>query len=179
MSRPTLTLTELADAPELSVTIGGQLFHFSELPLERLARLQSYINRTVPDPWQHARERAAGLPDAVAAALLENARQESLRWPPQLGTAAGAVALLSTDAGQLEALHEALQVHQPGITRDDARAVFRLMRKDSAARMREARRAGRAYQGEGVARRIFAVAFGQDDPDLDDGQVDRDGVPKA
>ena len=179
MSRPTLTLTELADAPELSVEIGGHLLHFSELPLERLARLQAFIARTVPDPWRHAREKAAGLPDGVAAVLLENARQESLRWPPQLGTAAGAVALLSTDEGQMEALFEALQVHQPATTRDDARAVWKLMRKDSAARMRRARAEGRAYRGEGLARRIFAVAFGQDDPDLDDGEAGRDGVPKA
>ena len=177
--QPTLTLTELADAPELSVTIGGHLFHFSELRLEQLGRLQAFINRTVPDPWQHARSRVAGLPDGVAAAVLENARQESLRWPPQLGTGAGAVALLSTDEGQVLALHEALQVHQPAMTLDDARAVFKAMRKDTAAEMRKAKAEGRVYKGEGVARRIFAVAFGQDDPDADDGETDRDGIPKA
>lgn len=137
-----MDLTQLTGAPELTVTLGGRHYHFSELPLESLGRLQAYIRRTVPDPFEHARAKCKGLPESVQATLLENARRESLRWPPQLGTAEGAHALLDHEAGQVEAIHEGLQVHHAGASREEAVRVYRLIR------------------GEAMARRVFGVLFG-------------------
>jgi len=164
-----MTLTELTDQPLLAIVIGGRQYYFSELPIGQLSVLQTFLGRTVPHPIEAVKPYLAGLPDADRAALLEGARREARSWPPEVGTAAGAAALLGTEPGQVEALFCGLSIHHPEITRDGARAVYRALQRDSQREARAAKRAGRQYDGEGAARRIFAVLFGLDDPDTTDG----------
>ena len=38
-----MDLSQLDDRPELTVPIGGQDYHFSELPIAKLADLQAYL----------------------------------------------------------------------------------------------------------------------------------------
>ncbi len=163
-----MTLDQLTDLPQLELPIGGKLYRFSELPVEALGRLQAIIKRTVPHPVAALAGHLDGLAEADRQYVLEQARAESWRWPPVVGTAAGAAALLGTEEGQIEALYEGLQVHQPETSRAVAVRIFRLLRTDSAAAAKAAKAAGRKYDGEGPARRIFAALFGLDDPDLAD-----------
>ena len=89
-----------------------------------------------------------------------------------MGTSAGALALLSTEPGQIEALWRGLQLHQAETTRDQARALYRQLTREAAA---EARRNGPAADGEGTVRRIFSVLFGHGDP----ARSDSEPLPKA
>jgi hypothetical protein len=174
-----MKLTQLSDQPELTVEIGSQPYHFSELPIgtpERrgdppygLAALQRWITEHVPHPLDALRGHLDGLPPAVAASLAENARQESRHWPPQVGTAAGTAALLGTEPGQVEALYWGLQLHHPETTRDKARWVYRQLGRQALADAAVARRAGREYDGEGLVKRIFGVLFGL-------GELEDDGL---
>lgn len=165
-----LSLIELDDRPELTATIGGREYHFGELPLEQLARLDAFLRRTVPHPVQAIRPHLAGLPDADRQALLENARREARSWPPQAGTSAGMAAILSTEPGQLEALEAGLAVHHPGLSRADAARVYRQLQRDAMREAARRRRAGLADDGEGLVKRIFSVIFGYGDPALEDAE---------
>jgi hypothetical protein len=84
--RRRLDLTELTDEPELTVQIGGKTFHFSELPIGSLAKLQAWIKANVPDPLVTLRERLAGYPESVVAKLTADVRQETPNWPPIMGS---------------------------------------------------------------------------------------------
>lgn len=166
MSTKALSLAQLDDRPELTATIGGRPYHFSEVPIERLADLDAFIRRTVPHPIDALRPHLAGLAESDRAALLLAARAEARSWPPQAGTAAGMAALLSTEAGQLEALAAGLSVHHPEVTRDEARRIYRQLQREALREAARKRRAGQADDGEGLVRRIFSVIFGFGDPDL-------------
>lgn len=162
------TLDRLAGQPELSLEINGRRYHFSELPIESLARLQSWVKDHVPNPLEAVKPLLGGLPAEDRQYLLDQARRDALGWPPVIGTAAGAAALLSTEPGQIEALHVGLAVHQPETTPEEARRIFRVLSKDARKEAKRAKRDGRNYDGEGSARDIFAVLFGlaSDDEDL-------------
>lgn len=154
----------MTDEPELTVTIGGRPYQFSELPVAALGRLQTWLRANTPHPVDSLRGHLDGLPDHVAVAMGEAARKEAKSWPPQVGTAAGSVALLSTEPGQVETLYEGLCVHQV-TTRESAREVYRAIQKQAARDAKAALRAGRVYDGEGTVQRIFGVLFGLDDSD--------------
>lgn len=157
-----LDLTQLTDEPELIVQIGGRAYQFSELPIEALARLQSWLRANNPHPVDALRGHLEGLPDHVAIAMGEAARKEAKTWPPQVGTAAGSIALLSTEPGQIEVLYEGLCGHQ-ATTRESAHALYRVIQKQTAREAKAAKAAGLKYSGEGTITRIFGVLFGLDD----------------
>jgi hypothetical protein len=150
-------LAQLTDHPDLTIAIGGREYRFSELPVAQLGRLQAWVKDSSPHPVDEDRRY-----------LLDQARRDAQRWPPKVGTAEGAAALLGTEPGQIEALAAGLSVHHPELSRADAERVFRALRKDAAKEARRAQREGRKYDGEGAARRIFAVLFGLDDDEDDD-----------
>jgi hypothetical protein len=155
-----MDITQLADEPELVVTIAGREYRFSELTIAALARLQSWIRAHTVHPLDAIREHLGGLRDEERDKLLERARVEAAAWPPQLGTPAGALALLGTEAGQIEALFEALAVHQKELSYDDARRLYRRLKKDAKR------------TGETTVTRIFGIAFGVD---IDEANA----IPKA
>ncbi len=160
-----MSLETCTDSPELTVTIGGASYSFSELPIAQLAKLQTWIRAHVPHPLDTLKGHLDGLDPADRAALLEAARVEARGWPPQIGTAAGAAALLGSEPGQVEALAAGLSVHHADLSREHVGRIYRQLRKDAGREAKKARREGREYDGEGDVRRIFAVLFGLDDPD--------------
>jgi len=162
---PELTLDQLTDAPQLTVSIAGREYQFGELPLDALGRLQAWIKRAVPNPIDAVKPHLEGLSEADRRALLDRAYDDARSWPPILGTDAGAKALLSGEPGQVEAFHEGLKVHQPQVTRAEAGRLYKTLLRD-AARDRSAAR---------TAARIFAVLFGAPDPERPDGT----GLPKG
>ena len=153
-------MIELTDQPCLTIDIAGQTYRFSELPIEALGRLQAFIKAVVPHPVAALAGHLDGLDEADRRYLLEQARLEAKSWPPVIGTAEGSAVLLGSEAGQIETLYEGLRVHQPATTREFAKRIFRHLRKQSADDSLRAQRNGREYDGEGPARRIFAVLFG-------------------
>jgi hypothetical protein len=159
-----MDLSHLTDQPQLRLTICGRAYRFSELPLEALGRLQEWLKANHKHPLDDIKPHLSGLSDTDRAAVLEAARKEGRNWPPQIGTAAGSAALLSSEPGQVEAVYEGLLVHQPELSREAAARVYRQLRKEAGAAAKAAKRAGREYDGEGTAHRIFAVLFGLDDP---------------
>jgi len=163
---PELTLDQLTDAPQLTVSIGGRFYQFSELPLDALGRLQAWIKQAVPNPIDAVKPHLAGLNPEDRRALLDRAYDDALSWPPILGTAAGAKALLSGEPGQTEAFCEGLSIHQPQISRAEAVRLYKTLLRD-AARDRSAAR---------TAARIFAVLFGAPDPERAGGSGT--GLPK-
>lgn len=150
---PDLTLDQLTDAPQLIITIGDDAYMFSELPVAALGRLQAWIKQTVPHPIAALKPHLAGLDPEDRRVLLERAYDEALAWPPILGTPAGAQALLSNEAGQTEAFHEGLKVHQPETTRTQAARLYRALLRDADG------------SGGKKAARIFAILFGAPDPE--------------
>lgn len=164
-----LDLSGLLDSgPELVEVIGGMEFRFSELPLAALARLQSWIRANSPHPIDSLKPHLEGLPESDRQGLLEKARREAMDWPPQIGTPEGAMALLGTEAGQVEALWEGLRVHHESATRDDAWRIYRALKREVA---RDARRGGETSR----VKRIYATLFGTADAMDDDGH----GLPKG
>lgn len=174
-----MDLSQLTNQPERTVEIGGKPYQFGELPIDALGRLQAWIKAHVPHPLDAVKGHLDGLSEADRRYLLEQARQEARQWPPVIGTAAGAAALLSTEAGQLAAFAEGLRVHQPAATDKDAAALFKRLRTDAAKAAAAAAKAGRQYDGEGPARDIFAVLFGLDPRDHDDDDGDGENLPKS
>lgn len=157
-----MDLTKLTDRPELTVPIGGRDYDFSEIPIGKLSDLQDFIRKAVPHPLEALKGHLDGFSDRDRDRLLDEARAAGAKWPPQVGTAEGAAALLGTEAGQVEALRVGLSVHHPEMTADDAGRLFRQLRKETLRLARAARKAKRDYDGEGTVRRIFAVLFGLD-----------------
>jgi hypothetical protein len=156
-----LDLTELTDEPEFSATIGGKTYHFSELPIGSLAKLQSWIKANVPDPLVALRSRLEGYPESVVAQLTAEARRETPTWPPIVGSSEAAVALMSTQQGQVYSLWVGLLVHQPAATIEDADRVYRQLKK-----MRDGK----------LVKRIFRTIFGTAVSDRDEDE-DEDNSP--
>lgn len=161
-----MDLTKLTDRPELTVAIDGRDYHFSEVPIARLSDLQDYIRKAVPHPLEALKGHLDGFGDRDRDRLLDEARAAAAKWPPQAGTAEGAAALLSNEAGQRTALGVGLSVHHPETSAEDVDRLFRWLRKDTLRRAKAARKAGRKDDGEAVVGRIFAVIFGLD-PDAE------------
>jgi hypothetical protein len=145
-----MDLTQLTSQPELTVTIDDRQYHFSELPIDSLAALQSWIRERHPHPIDRLKPHLAGLSDDQQDKLLERARVDGLNWPPQVGTEQGAIVLLSTEAGQVFTMHQSLLVHQPTTTLAEARKFYRTLRKSGKTR------------GDITVTRIFGTAFALD-----------------
>lgn len=158
-----LDLTQLTDEPELTVTIGGRAYQFSELPLAALSRLQTWVRANVPHPLDSLRGHLEGLPEVGVVAAIEAARKEAKSWPPQVGTSAGSIALLSSEPGQIETLFEGLAVHDKSVTLEGAQRLYRQLQRQTAREAKATKAAGRKYEGEGTVHRIFGILFGIDD----------------
>jgi hypothetical protein len=128
-----MDLTKLVDGiPDLLERIGGVEVVFSEVPIEGLARLQAWIKANVPHPLEAIRDYLAKLPPGVASDLAEKARRDAMNWPPEIGTAEAAVALLGSTEGQVAAFLEGLLVHHPDATPSDARRLYNTLKREVA-----------------------------------------------
>ena len=124
------TLGQYSGQPEITVTIAGQEYGFSELLHASTERLQDWIRRNVPDPLESVKAGLEGLAPEDRQYLLNEARKERLEWPPDISTDKGRRVLLDNTAGQQEVFFEALQTHHPEMTRAGAFKVYRLMEKE-------------------------------------------------
>lgn len=159
-----MDLTELTDEPEFTTTIGGKTFHFSELPIAGMAKLQGWIKTNIPDPLVTVRDRLAGYPESVVAQVVSDARRETPLWPPMVGTSEAAVALMGTQAGQVYSLWVGLLVHQPTATIEDADRLYRILKK---------RRDGK------LVKRIFRTIFGTSVSERDEDEEGESPGPKG
>jgi hypothetical protein len=159
-----LDLTELTDEPEFTTTIGGKTYHFSEIPIGSLAKLQSWIKANVPDPLVTLRERLTGYPESVVAQLTADVRREAPNWPPIVGSSEAAVALMGTQQGQVYSLWVGLLVHQPGATIEDADRLYRALKR---------KRNGK------LVKRIFRTIFGTSISERDEDDEEESPDPKG
>src|SRR4051812_24819181 len=114
-----MDLAQITNQP-VEIEIAGRKFLFRELNFEALGRLQQWIKDHTPHPITSLMPFLKGVSAEHAATLLEGARRDALAWPPKIGTAAGAVALMETEEGQKATLLEALRAMQPGTTREES-----------------------------------------------------------
>jgi hypothetical protein len=162
-------LARLTNQPT-KVTIGGRKYGFSEIPLAGLGELQQWLKEHVPRPLDAIKGRLEGFNERERAELLRQAREEDKAWPPQMGSAAAAGVLLSSEAGQIQALWVALRVHQPETTLEQAHTVYRKLQREAAAVARKRR--GDGSDAEATATKVFSIAFGMDDEAEDDDPKD-------
>ena len=96
-----MSLAELTDQPELTVSIGGTEYHFSELTLECKGKLQAFIKSKVPHPVEAIKPHLEGLSQEDRRYLISQAREDAQSWPPDVESVKGKTALLGTDSWQL------------------------------------------------------------------------------
>lgn len=166
-----MDLDDLTNQPS-PIEIAGRTYLFSELPFESLGALQKWVKDNHPHPLRALRGQLDGFTDEEKAELLSQAREEAKHWPPVIGTARGAAALLRTESGQMQALWVALKVHQPDTSEAEARRLYKALEKEAATIARRNRKSG--GDAEAKVSRIFAVAFGLAQEDEGD-----DADPKA
>lgn len=157
------------DAAELIETIGGAQVRFSEITIGQDAQLQEWLTAHVPHPVEALKPRLEGLSADDRQYLLEQARQDARDWPPRVGTAAAAEALLGSPDGQVEALYQGLRVHYPDASREYAARLYRALKKESARSAAAAKRDGRTDDGQAKVQRIFACLFGMSSTEEDRG----------
>jgi hypothetical protein len=168
-----ISLSELTDGYTLSLCLEGQEYHFSELPIAALGRLQAFIERELPNPFDVIKTRLAGLEPEDRRYLLNEARKESVNWPPSIQSREGKTAILEFEPGQIEVLYECFQVHHPEMTRDRVKVLYYRLLKEVAFQSRRARKEGREYNGESDIQRIYAAGLALVLPE------DEVGLPKC
>jgi hypothetical protein len=159
-----LDLTELTEEPEFTTTIGGYTFHFSELPIAGMAKLQGWIKTNVPDPLVTLRERLQGYPDSVVAQVVSDARRETPHWPPIIGSPEAALIMMGTQQGQVYSFWIGLLVHHSDATIENAERIYRTLKK---------------ARNEKLVTRIFRIIFGRDVPERDEENAENSSGPKG
>lgn len=112
----------IATGAERTVLVSGVTYRVPKLTPAILGRINAWLKDQVPNPKDRARERMAGLPDAVALAIWRDAVEEAKDWPPTFGTPKGDAYLMQFD-GVTQILFVLLSVTVPGFTIDQARAI--------------------------------------------------------
>lgn len=149
----------------VSFEVDGVAFKVAEISLDSQARLQAWLRVNVPHPIAAVREHLKGLSPEQQSIVLEIATREALRWPPKIGTAEAARALLTDSRGQVAVFLEGLQAADATATSREAEWL--------AKRLNHTRNTK-------TSRRVLSVIFGTDYDD-DDDQVDGESAdgPKA
>ena len=128
-------LTQLSDeAPEITISVGGVSYGFSELPLDDMVKMQGWIEKTYLHPVQAIRPHLEGLLAEDRQYLLEQARKSAPMWPPEVGTSDASRLIMSSPTGQVEALYYGLNVHHPGTTKEAAERFYRAFRRETTRR---------------------------------------------
>lgn len=103
----------IATGAERTVLVSGVTYRVPKLTPAILGRINAWLKDQVPNPKDRARERMAGLPDAVALAIWRDAVEEAKDWPPTFGTPKGDAYLMQFD-GVTRVLYELLKITTPG-----------------------------------------------------------------
>ena len=145
-----MSLVKLAGLPQLTITVDGEPYRFSELTVGGWAALQAFIEARAARPFadldDHIGEVWPGFRDRLEMEL--NRRMES--HPPQVGSPAG-LQILDTYEGRIETLYRGLLVHQPTMPREYARRLY-----EGLKRLRD----------ESAVSRVFNVIFGSEAGDI-------------
>ena len=152
-----MELVEHADKPELTIRSGGKEYNCGAIWQKERAELDAWLMKRVPHPLDAIKNHLEGLPASVVTDLTRAARQDAKHWPPQVGTAEGTEALLSTPGGQIEMLRVALQKFHSGATEVDAERLFHAMNQESFYLKRQAKLEGRADDSALPAIRILCT----------------------
>lgn len=169
-------LAEHTGKPTLFIKSNGKEWGFSELSIEKLADIQSWMIKNVPHPITAIKPYLTGLEDQDRRYLLDQARKDAMLWPPDPRTSHGASLLVASEAGQIEALRVGLSVHHANedIGEPEARAIFRALVFEAAKESKRAKKAGIESDGQATVNRIYAIMFGLPDP-----ATEEDDDPKA
>lgn len=167
MSLPQPSLTQLAGQPELSLTIRGKTYLFSELKLKELVELQKWLQENTPHPIDQIKDRLEGLSEQERMALLSEARHDAKDWPPQVGDKDGARLLVMTLPGQIEALYVGIKKHHPEATRDDAFEIYRALDRyatrcaaENEKRKQQGKNGAPTNAGGEIISAIYSTLFG-------------------
>jgi hypothetical protein len=155
-----VSLSELTDGYSLSMNIEGREYRFGELTIAALGRLQTFIERELPNPFDAIKTRLDGLEPEDRRYLLNEARKEALGWPPNIQSREGKLAILAVERGQIEVLYECFQVHHPEMSKDRVKSLYQRMLRQVEFESRRAKREGRDYNGESDIQRIYAAGLG-------------------
>jgi hypothetical protein len=124
-----LSIDQATNAPA-EIDLAGASFHVRTLTLAEWGELQAWLKRHAPSPIERAAEaikRASddGKPLAqwLREEILSNAQEQSLRWPPKVGTLPWLEALDATPDGMATLLHRALRELQPATALDECRTL--------------------------------------------------------
>lgn len=110
-----LSIDQATNAPT-QISLGGASFHVRTLTLAEWGELQAWLKRNAPSPIERAAEaikRASDdgkpMPQWIRDEILSNAQEQSLRWPPKVGTLPWLEALDATTDGMATLLHRAFR----------------------------------------------------------------------
>lgn len=147
----------------------GVVFRVAEIDLGAQARLQAWVRENVPHPVAAVRDHLAGLSPEDRAVVLEAAARDAPRWPPKIGTAEAARALLTDARGQALVLAEGLLAADPSLRGRPELAE----RAERLARRLNLRRNAK------LSARVIGVIFGDDGEDEGENEEAAGGPPKA
>jgi len=113
----------IATGAERTVLVSGVTYRVPKFTPSIVGRINAWLKDEVPNPKDRARERMAGLSDAVALAIWRDAVEEAQGWPYAFGTPQGDKYLMQYD-GATRILYELLSVTTPGFTVEAARTMM-------------------------------------------------------
>ncbi len=154
---------EIEAKPELVLTIGGEEYGFSELRPEQVDRLAGWIKARKRHPLEVLKDpNIDALTEKERDRLFTRAMEKLEAWPPRLATLPEQAELMATRAGQVELMHEALMVHRPDTTREEAERIYRQLDAETEADIDAAREREEKVNLEDVPFSwIFQTAFGR------------------
>lgn len=167
--RQTIGLAEALDEPTLSVTIAGREYHFSELPLAQKAKLQSWIQRKVPNPMEAIKPHLDGLDPSDRIELLDRARKELKDWPPDIERTEGRMVIAQSDEGHIQLFIQALSVHHPTISPEEAERIWAAFKREGSEQASKLKEGWRKSEAARAAAKIFAISFGLPMPGDEEG----------
>lgn len=113
----------IATGAERTVLVSGATYRVPKFTPAIVGRINAWLKDEVPNPKDKARERMAGLSDAVALEIWRDAVEEARDWPITFGSPKGDLYLMRFD-GATRILYELLGVTTPGFTMEQARVMM-------------------------------------------------------
>lgn len=144
--------------------VDGVPFRVAEITLEAQARLQAWLRQHVPHPVAAVKDHLKGLSPEDRATVLETASREARYWPPKIGTAEAARAMLTDARGQAAVFLEGLRAADPTATPAQAEWLAKRLNRTRNTKL---------------SRHVLAIIFGTDVDVVDEGDEGEPDGPKA